>query len=136
METPKARENLSLYNAWNGMFHRCNDEKNKFYNRYGGRGIKVSDSWKDFGFFVSDMKVGWQKGLTLERVDNDGPYSKENCRWASREEQANNRNTTRLISYKGESRTLPQWAKLLGIKSSTVRQRFYVYRWPVKRCLS
>jgi hypothetical protein len=133
---PRESFNYSLYWAWYNMMRRCYVKNNKFYHNYGGRKIFVSKSWREFKNFVSDMKKDWKQGLTLERIDNNRGYSKLNCRWASREEQANNRRTNRLVTFRGKTLSLAQWVKTLGLKSSTIRQRYYVYHWPVGRCLS
>ncbi len=72
------------------------------YHRYGGRGIKIDSSWMNFANFVSDMFPSWKEGLTLDRIDNNGPYSKENCRWATKSEQMNNTRGNRMVKYQGK----------------------------------
>ncbi len=118
------------------MFHRCNDPRNKFYKDYGGRGIKVCERWNQYANFVEDMLPTWEKGLSIERIDNNGNYYPENCRWATKTEQANNRRNSTEINYGGETKTLAQWIAELGLKSSTVRQRYYVYGWSIEEALS
>jgi hypothetical protein len=92
-----------LFWIWRSMKDRCDNLKNKSYKRYGGRGIKYATEWSNFMNFYNDNIVSYKKGLTLDRVNNDGNYSKENCRWVNQKVQSNNRNNT--IKYNGETLT-------------------------------
>jgi hypothetical protein len=125
----------NIYGSWSQMKRRCYDPRVADYANYGGRGITYDSRWEDFENFFVDMKDGWRKGLTLDRIDNNGNYNKENCRWATRKTQATNRRSTRLFVFHGIAKTLTDWATELNIKRSTLAQRFYVYKWPVKKCL-
>ena len=115
---------------------RCLNSKDQAFLKYGGRGITVSNEWLNFDNFKRDMLSSYKSGLTLERIDNNEGYSKNNCKWATRKEQANNRRSNHLFTYKGISDTLVNWANILRIKRSTLAQRFYVYGWSVERTLS
>jgi len=110
------------YATWEGMKARCSNPKNKFYKRYGGRGISVSERWEDFSAFLADMGER-PKGLTLERIDNNNGYSKQNCMWATNTQQARNRSTSRLLTIDGESRCIAEWAEIYGISQSSISSR-------------
>lgn len=132
--------NRKYYNTHNHMKRRCYIPTEPQYSDYGGRGIKVCERWlepngKGLRNFVADMGER-SDGMTLDRIDNDGDYTPENCRWADRTTQSNNRRINRLITFQGKTLSLSQWAKELDLKRSTLAQRFYVYKWPVERCLS
>lgn len=100
-----------MYYIWNDMRRRCEKEKHKFYKNYGGRGIKVCDRWLNFEFFLTDMGYKPQK-KSLDRINNDGNYCPENCRWVNRKTQNNNRRMCLMISYKNKNYTLKQiWEK-------------------------
>lgn len=123
----KAGENKRLYNIWIGMNDRCYNSQNKFYYDYGGRGISVCKEWKGENglnnFFEWSMKNGYQDNLTIDRIDNDKGYSPDNCRWATRKVQQNNKRTNRIIEYKGETHTLSEWSEILDIKYGTLLSR-------------
>lgn len=114
----------SEYGIWASMKRRCTDPKHPAYPRYGGRGIKVCDRWMNsFEAFLEDMGLRPGPGYTIERIDNDKGYEPGNCRWATVAEQQKNRSDNRWIEYEGEKLTLTDWARKLGVRSSTL------YRW-------
>jgi hypothetical protein len=110
------------YVAWCGMKSRCNNENFKFFKNYGGRGIKVCDRWKDFYTFFEDMGPV-PDGKSLDRIDNEKGYSPENCRWATRTEQARNKRNLVFITANGETKCLGEWSEQTGIKVSTLSAR-------------
>lgn len=127
-------EDSPIYNIWALMKKRCKPQgKNSLHYYY--RGIGYSKDWESFANFQRDMEPTFKPGLTLERIDNNGDYCKENCRWATRKEQANNTRRNRLITIDGVTRTLAQWCDTVSVKPSTVRQRYYAYGWPIKKAL-
>lgn len=128
--------NTRIYRIWSKMKLRCSNLNTDWYKDYGGRGITYSKRWEKFENFLEDMGTSYNEKLTLERINNDKGYSKDNCRWATKEEQANNRRSSRWITYRGKTKTLAQWIKHLNLKSSTVRQRYYVYGWDIEKCLN
>lgn len=112
-----------LYQTWRSMLDRCNNSGNKYYHRYGGRGIKVCERWNDFANFAADMDGTYQEGLTLDRVDNDGGYALENCHWVTQFEQQWNTSKTVLIQFAGEWLPLREAARQAGIPQNSVSQR-------------
>ena len=128
--------NTSFYKSWQNMKSRCDNLNNSDYKNYGGRGISYSYSWKEFVNFQKDMESTYRKGLTLDRINNNKGYSKENCRWATYKEQNNNRRDNHLFSYNGISDTLTGWAKRLKINKSTLSERFYIYKWSIEKVLT
>lgn len=114
----------SEFNIYHRMVQRCQNPNDPAYVNYGGRGIVVCDRWLDsFENFFADMGARPGKELTLDRRDNNGPYSPENCRWADRETQANNRRGLRLIAFKGVTMSVSQWARQVGLPANALRQR-------------
>lgn len=120
------------YKIWEQMKSRCNNPNATFYDRYGGRGIKVCPEWTKFITFWFEMKKGYSPELTLDRIDNDGDYCQENCRWATQEEQHDNTSKKRILNYKNEKKTITQWCKELGLREQTIRRRIDTYRWSIK----
>lgn len=111
------------YHTWRGLKGRCENPTHKQYPAYGGRGITLCDRWRDsFESFYADMGPR-PAGTTLDRIDNDGPYSPDNCRWATAYEQQNNRRSNVRITLDGETRTMKQWAMHFGIPYPVVKDR-------------
>ena len=115
-------EDYDLYYIWNTMKLRCLVKTNKNYKNYGGRGICVCQEWMSFENFKRDMGKR-PLGYSLERIDNNGDYSKQNCKWADKIEQANNQRTNVRITINGETKTLMQWVRQYGAKYSRVYSR-------------
>lgn len=115
-----------LYGTWIQMISRCENPKNLKYGNYGGRGISVCDDWHDFWSFAYwSEQNNYSKELTLDRINPNGNYEPSNCRWADWETQSNNKTSCKYITYKGETHTIKQWSKILGINSVTLKNRIY-----------
>lgn len=113
----------SSYTIWTDMIKRCQNKNHKYFHRYGGRGISVCDRWLSFEGFLSDMGERPSKELTLDRIDCNGNYEPSNCRWATWEQQQNNRSSNRLIARLGKTQTISQWAKEAGVNYGTLKTR-------------
>jgi hypothetical protein len=113
-----------IHGVWLAMKQRCINPNDKAYPNYGGRGIKIDPTWNSFEVFYQEMGDP-PHGGTLERIDNDGPYSKSNCRWASRKEQCNNKRTNNMITAFGRTQSLTAWADEFGMHARTLHNRIH-----------
>lgn len=138
----KAREGFKLlhkrlFSIWRTMMHRCYNTARSEYKRYGGRGIFVCEEWRsDFKCFCNwAYQNGYQDSLTLDRRDNDGGYSPENCRWATNKVQQNNKSNNVYITYMGVRLPVQEWSRITGIKGYTLIRR-YRSGWELSRVFS
>ncbi len=124
-----------LYGIWVRMRQRCNDPNTDDYEGYGGRGIKVCDEWDDFLAFQNwAHSNGYKNKLTIERIDNDGDYEPNNCKWICLEKQARNKRNNHFIEFNGVCRTLAEWSEVTGIDSSLLRYR--LEHWGTEKALT
>jgi hypothetical protein len=117
------------------MKDRCYREYHREFHRYGGRGIEVCVEWVNSYQNFKDWALasGYSSGLTLDRIDNNGPYAPWNCRWATRQEQNNNRCDTKFITYNGERKSLANWCRDLNLNYRTVWARIFKYGYSVEK---
>lgn len=112
------------YAAWVSIKKRCYNTNDKCYKDYGGRGITVADEWvNSFEQFLADMGAKPDELFSIDRIDVNGPYAPGNCRWSTSGEQANNKRDNTLLTLKGVTLTMAQWAEQLGINYKTLRSR-------------
>lgn len=127
-----------LFKSWSDMKSRCYNKNNKRYARYGGRGISVCEEWIDNFESFRDWAItnGYDENLTIDRIDNDGNYCPENCRWSTVKSQMQNMSRNRRLELNGETHTLSEWGDITGIKRSTIARRIDVFKWSVGRALT
>lgn len=113
----------NIHARWVAMRARCNNKGSSGYERYGGRGIKVCDRWNSFELFYQDMGLPPSPEHSIERIDNNGDYSPENCRWATRREQQGNTRFNKHVWLDGERVIVSEAARRLGITPASVRKR-------------
>lgn len=127
----------ATYSHWYNMKTRCLNKNNPKYKRYGARGIKICDEWLNFkNFHEWAINNGFKDGLTIERIDNNGDYCPENCKWIPMAEQAKNKECNIMITYNGITDTLQGWTKRLGFKKNTLRARICDYGWSIEKALT
>lgn len=115
----------NIYHIWLGMKRRCNNPNYKNYYLYGGRGIKVCERWNNsFESFYADMGDRPSKGYSLDRIDVNGDYCPENCRWATWKEQCNNTRRTIYLTHNGVTRPITEWCEIYGIPQRTAHGRY------------
>ncbi len=120
--------------TWGNMIQRCNNPNHISYKNYGGRGIKVCKRWLKFENFLEDMGEK-SNGLTIDRINNNGDYCKENCRWATTKQQSCNHRRNILFTIDGITKCLMDWCNELNLNYSTVYSRIYIYKWTFKEAI-
>lgn len=137
---PAKRHGLTgtrTYAIWQAMLNRCRNPNVVEYKHYGGRGIKVCERWLAFENFLADMGdvSGRIVGRTIERINNDGDYEPGNVRWATYRDQSRNKSNNRLLSFKGQTKILADWANDLGITPGALIYRLDYKGWSIERAL-
>jgi hypothetical protein len=129
--TTHGQSKTRLYKVWAEMIQRCENQCATKFPMYGGRGIKVCERWHKWEAFFDDMYDGYASGLSIDRIDVNGDYCKENCRWVTPIEQAQNRRNTIFV----EGECLSKYCRERGISDRTVRARLYS-GWPIEKAVS
>ncbi len=124
-KTIRGMSHSRLYQIWNSMKQRCSNPKAISFPRYGGRGVAVCAEWENSFEAFRDwaMSNGYSDELTIDRIDNDGNYCPENCRWVTNKEQQNHTSYNRLITYGEETYNITQWAEILNIPRNVLYNR-------------
>lgn len=124
------------YRTWQYMRERCYNESYHYYHRYGGRGIKVCDEWRnDYSAFLAYVGRRPAKGYSLDRINNDGNYEPGNVRWATKRQQCRNTSRSRTLSAFGQTATIAEWSEQTGIRNNLIARRLDL-GWTVERALS
>ena len=113
------------YKPWTAMKYRCDNPNNSVYYKYGGRGISVCPRWYDFALFMQDMGSKPSPKHSIERIDNEGDYTPDNCRWATPKEQAQNTRQNVNVTFNGETMCVTAWAERMGMCPKTLFHRIY-----------
>ena len=116
-----------LHHIWTSIKQRCYYTRSISYKNYGGRGIIMCDEWKNnyLSFYNWAMNNGYNDSLTIDRIDYDGNYEPSNCRWATKEEQAQNKRNNIVLELNGERHTISEWSRITGIKAGALQSRKY-----------
>lgn len=131
------------YRVWSGIKTRCTNPNDKFFHRYGGRGIKICERWvNSFENFLDDMGERPLPNSQIDRINGDGDYEPSNCRWTTPKENARNRNTSHVLTVNGQSKTLAEWEEVTGIDYQVIWTRLTKLGWtpeetintPARKC--
>ena len=131
-----------IYKIYRSMQDRCTNPNDQAFRYYGGRGIKCL--WQSFEQFRDDMHESYlahvkefgERQTTIDRIDNNGNYCKENCRWATMKEQCNNRRSNVLIEFRGRTQNMKQWAEEIGISHKLLWDRIRKAKWSIEKSLT
>lgn len=125
-----------IYRIWKGIKRRCLNPNNEYYKDYGGRGISVCKEWEDFkNFYNWAMNSGYSDTLTIDRINNDGNYDPDNCRWVTQKVQNNNTRKNHYLTYKGKTKSMAEWSEITGIPYSTLKGRINSLHWSVEKTI-
>ena len=124
------------YRSWFEMLERCRNPEKAQFDDYGGRGITVCERWMQFAPFYADMGPKPSRLHTLDRIDNDGPYTPENCRWATRQVQRNNQRRSKVYTFNHVSGSLKDLARHFGLSYSMLHQRISTLGWPLHKAMT
>lgn len=129
-------KNNRIYTIWRNMRQRCTNESKPDYHRYGGRGISICEEWSDFEAFQKwSYANGYKDTLSIDRIDNNGNYTPDNCRWSDLYTQANNKRNNRKYLYEGKNYTANELGRMFNIKPSTFIRRMKL-GWSIEEALS
>ena len=133
-ESPSEDKKASrLYRIWLGIKQRCTNTNTSDYAYYGKRGISVCNEWLDYTAFKTwALSNGYSDNLTIDRIDVNGNYEPDNCRWITQKEQCRNKRTNSFITYNGQTKTLAEWAEITGIKYHTLKNRINKYGFSIE----
>ena len=125
-----------LHKIWESMIARCEYEKHPYFADYGGRGVTVCEEWHDYLTFRNwAMSNGYSDDLTIDRIKNEDGYNPNNCKWSTIKEQQNNKRNNRRLTWNGETKTVTEWAEVVGISKTTIKERLNA-GWTVEMALT
>lgn len=120
------------------MKHRCDKKYSDDFLRYSGRGIKVCKEWEDdfMSFYTWSINNGYSENLSIDRINNDGNYCPENCRWTNAQVQQNNKSNNHCITFQGAAHTIAEWAQITGLSRGKIKDRLMKCGWDIERALT
>lgn len=132
--------NTDIYKRWERMRRRCKKGYHE-HRYYYDKGICVCKEWDNLkdgfqNFYDWAIKNGYKEGLTVDRIDSNGNYCPENCRWADRFQQANNKSNNHKLTFNGETHGISEWDRIIGIPRECLGQRIIKLKWPIERALT
>lgn len=134
--TTHNQSNTRLYKIYMGMKKRCYNKKCEAYSYYGGKGIKICDEWSSYETFMQwALSNGYSDDLSIDRIDSNGDYEPNNCRWVSIKEQANNKSNNTVLEFNGRQMTIAQWSEVTGIEKTVISRRIHL-GWDIQRALT
>lgn len=128
----------SLYNRYYKMLDRCNNKKSKYYYNYGGRGITICDEWLNnpMSFYNWAINNGYSDDLTIDRIDVNGNYEPNNCRWITKQEQDRNKRNNKNFTWNGETHCIQEWCEILGFTRDCLYHRLVRAKWDIEKAMT